>query len=73
MNNENEIIMKSRRRRIERENKKKGKKKSLLNRIKPEKKKKNIDKIAQLEIELVKIKYANSPKTLQNKIKELNK
>ena len=46
-----------------------------LNRIKSEKgkKKKNIDEIKQLEIELVKIKYANNPNKLQSKLKERNK
>ena len=48
--------------------------KSLLNEIKSEKKKnKNFDKIKQLEIELVKIKYSNNPDKLQNAWKELNK
>ena len=49
--------------------------KLLFNKIKTEKKKKNknLDKIKQLEIELVKIKYANNPKKLQSELKELNK
>ena len=39
--------------------------KLLLNKIKSEKKKKNLDKIKQLEIVLVNIKYANHPKKKQ--------
>ena len=35
-------------------------------------KKKN-DKIKELEIELVRIKYANNPNRLQSELKELNK
>ena len=45
--------------------------KSLLNKIKTEKK--NVDKINQLEIEIFKIKYANNPNKLQSELKELNK
>ena len=41
--------------------------------IKNENKKKNNDKIKQLEIELVKIKYAKNPNKLQSELKELNK
>ena len=42
--------------------------KLLFNKIKYEKKKKNknLDKIKQLEIFLVKIKYANNPNKLQS-------
>ena len=49
--------------------------KSLLNEIKSQKKKKNkkIDKIKELEIELVKIKYSSNPNKLQSALKELNK
>ena len=49
--------------------------KSLVHKIKSEKKKKNknIDKIKQSEIELVKIKYVNNPKKLQSQLKKLNK
>ena len=47
--------------------------KFLINKIKTEKKKKNLDKIEQLEIDLVKIKYANNPNKLQSELKELNK
>ena len=37
------------------------------------KKNKNLDKIKELEIELVKIKYANNPNILKYELKELNK
>ena len=49
--------------------------KLLINKIKSEKKKKNknFDKIKQLEILLVKVKYANDPNKLQSALKELNK
>ena len=49
--------------------------KFLLNKIKSEKKKKykNLDKIKQLEIILVNIKYANDPNKSENALKELNK
>ena len=45
----------------------------FLNKIKSEKKKKNSDKIKQLEILLVEIKYALNPNNLQSALKELNK
>ena len=47
----------------------------LLNKIKSEKNKKNktLEKIKQLEILLVRIKYANNPKKLESALKELNK
>ena len=47
--------------------------KTLLNKIKSERKNKNDDKIKSLEIELVKIKYANNPNKLQSKLKVLKK
>ena len=48
--------------------------KLLLNKIRTEKKKnKNIDKIKQVDIELVKIIYANNPNKLHSELKELNK
>ena len=49
--------------------------KVLLNKIKSEKRKrnKNFDKIKQLEILLVRIKYADKPDKLQSALKELNK
>ena len=47
--------------------------KSLLSKIKSEKKNKNFDKVKNLEIELVEIKYSNKPDKLQNALKKLNK
>ena len=49
--------------------------KKLLNKIKSEKKKKfkNDEKTKQLEILLVRIKYADKPDKLENALKELNK
>ena len=75
IDNENKKLSRNRKRRIERRIKKDDKMKSLLNKIKSEKKKKNknYDKIKQLEIELVKIKYANNPNKLKSELKELIK
>ena len=75
MNNENKKLSRNRKRRIERKNKIDDIMKSLLNPIRTEKKKKNkkLDKIKQLEILLVKIKYADNPNKLQSELKELNK
>ena len=49
--------------------------KLLLKKIKSEKRKrnKNFDKIKQLEILLVRIKYADNPNKLESALKELNK
>ena len=47
--------------------------KSLLNKIKSEKKIKINDKIKQLEIELVKMRNINTPTKLEYELKELNK
>ena len=49
--------------------------KFLLNKIKSEKKKKNekFDKIKELEILLVRIKYAHKPHKLESALKKLNK
>ena len=49
--------------------------KSLINKIKTEKKKKNknFDEVKELEIELVKIKYANNSNKLYSELRELNK
>ena len=44
-----------------------------LSRNKKRKRKKNLDKIKQLETLLVNIKYANNPKKLESELKELNK
>ena len=73
--NENRKLSRNRQRRIEQSIKVDDRMKSLLNKIKTEKKKKNknIGKIKELEIDLVKIKYANIPKKSQSELKELNK
>ena len=75
IDNENKKLSRNRKRRIERRNKINNDLKLLLNKIKSEKKKKkkNLDKIKQLEILLVNIKYANDPNKLQSELKELNK
>ena len=75
MNNENKKLSRNRKRRLERKSKKDNNLKLLLNKIKSEKRKrnKNLDKIRQIEILLVQIKYANNPKKLENALKELNK
>ena len=73
--NENKKLSRNRKKRIERRNKINDDMKLLLNKIKTEKEKKNknLDKIKQLEILLVNIKYANDPNKLQSELKELNK
>ena len=72
-NNEIKKLSRNRKRRIERKNKMDKNIKVLLNKIKTEKKKKNLDKIKQLEILLTKINYANDPNKLQSALKELSK
>ena len=74
-NNENKTLSRIRKGRIEQKSKIDDNMKLLLNKIKTEKKKKNknLEKIKQLEILLVNIKYANDPKKLENALKELNK
>ena len=75
INNETKKLSRNRKRRIERKNKISGDMKLLLNKIKSEEKKKNknLDKIKQLEILLVRIKYVDKPNKLQSALKELNK
>ena len=75
INNENKKLSRNRKRRIERKSKLNDDMKLLLNKIKSEKRKKNknLDKIKELEIRLVNIKYANNPNKLQSELKELNK
>ena len=72
--NENKKLSRNRKRRIEQRNKIYNDMKLLLNKIKSEKKKKfeNFDKIKQLEILLVRIKYADNPNKLESTLKELN-
>ena len=73
--NETKKLSRNRKRRIDRKNKINNDMKLLLSKIKSEKRKinKNFDKIKQLEIVLVNIKYANDPNNLQSALKELNK
>ena len=73
--NENKKLSRNRKRRNDRKNKLNDDMKLLLNKIKSERKKKNknLDKIKQLEILLVNIKYANDTNKLQSELKELNK
>ena len=73
INNETKKLSRNRKRGIERKNKISSDMKLLLKKIKSEKKNKNFDKIKQLEILLVRIKYADNPKKLENALKELNK
>ena len=74
-NNENNKLSRNRKRRTDRKNKLNDDIKLLLKKFKSEKKKKNenFDKIKQIEILLVNIKYANDPNKLQFELKELNK
>ena len=73
INNETKKLSRNRKRRIDRRNKIDDDMKLLLNKIKSEKKNKNFDKIKQLEILLVNIKYSNDPKKLENALRDLNK
>ena len=75
INNENKKLSRNRKRRIERKNEINNDMKLILNKIKTEKNKRNKDfgKIKQLEILLVRIKYADKPDKLENALKELNK
>ena len=73
--NENEKLSRNSKPRIERKFIMDDNMKLLLNKIKSEKRKrnKNLDKFKELEILLVKIKYANNPNKLQFELKKLNK
>ena len=75
ISNETNKLSHNRKRRIERRDKMSNDMKLILNKIKSENKKKNknFNKIRQLEILLVNIKYANDPNKLQSALKELNK
>ena len=66
--NENKKLSRNRKRRINRKNKISDDMRVLLNKIKSEKKmkNKNLDKIKQLEILLVNIKYAKNSDKLQS-------
>ena len=72
MDNENKKLSRNRRR-IQRKKNFSNDMKLLLNKIKSEKKKKNLDKIRHLEILIVNIKYKENPKKIHNALKELNK
>ena len=75
INNENEKLSRNRKRRNERKIKMDDNMKSLLTKIKSERRKRNksLDKIKQLETLLVNIKYGDNPNKLENALKELNK
>ena len=75
IDNETKKLSRNRKRRIERKNKISGDMKLLLNKIESEEKKKNKDfnKIKQLEILLVRIKYADKLDKLHSALNELNK
>ena len=75
INNENKKLSRNRKRRMDRRNRINDDIKLLLNKIKSEMKKryKNFDKFKQLEILLVRIKYADNPNKLEIALKELSK
>ena len=72
---ENKKLSRNRKRRMNHRNKINNDMKFILNKIKPQKKRKykNFDKIKQLEILLVRIKYADEPDKLESALRELNK
>ena len=74
-NNETKKLSQNRKRRIERKQIFSDAMKLILNKIKKEKKKKNknFDKIKQLEILSVRMKYADKPDKLESAFRELNK
>ena len=75
IDNENKKLSRNTKRRMDRRNKIKNYMKFLLIKIKSEKKKKNkiIDKNKQLEILLVRMKYADKPDNIESALRELNK
>ena len=75
INNEKKNLSRDTKRRINRRDKINDDMKLLLKKIKSEKenKYKNFDKIKQLEILLVRIKYADNPNKLESALQELNK
>ena len=68
--NENKKLSKNTKRKTARRLKINDESKSILNKIKSEKKKKNktFDKFKKIEIDLVKIKYVNNPNQLQTEL-----
>ena len=75
MSNENKKLSRKRKKKIDRRNKINDDMKLVSIKIKSEKKKKNknLEKIKQLEILLVTIKYADKPDKLESSLEELNK
>ena len=75
INNENKKLSRNRKRGIDRRNKIIDDMKLIINKIKPEikKKKKFFGKSKELEIDIVKIEHSNNPEKLQSEIKELIK
>ena len=75
IDNENENISRNTKRRINRRNKISDDMKILLNKIKSENKKENkiVDEIKELEILLVRIKYADKPDKIESGLRELNR
>ena len=75
MDNEKKKLSRNRKRRFEWRIETADNMNLLLNKIKTEKKTKNKNfvRIKPLEIELIKIKYANNPNKLQSEPKELNR
>ena len=74
MNNENKKLSRNIKTRIEAKIKIDGNMKLILNKIKTEqKRKKHLDKIKELKIELVEMKHAKNPDKLKSALKELNK
>ena len=73
MNYEKKKLSRNRKRRINRRNKINDDTKILLNKIESEKKNKDFDKLKQIEILLVRTKYADKPDKLESALKELNK
>ena len=73
--NENKKLSRNGKKRIDRRNKINDDMNLLLNKIKSQKKKKNkdINKIKQLKILLVRFEYADGPDKLESALKELNK
>ena len=73
--NENKMLSRKRKRRIERRNRMNDDINIILNRIKTEKERiyGNDEKIKQLEILLVRMKYADKPDKLESALRELIK
>ena len=70
LNNGNKKLSRDLKRRRERMINMNGRRKTLKNKIKQTKKKQNFDKVKHLEIELVKIKYADKLDKFESALKE---